>query len=84
MFTRYRQTNVGGVGIRAGVVRHARASRLLPGCVPLGRRVRRPLYVYMSHHGLLAIGATPARFRAFVARTAVRLMAHETPRGCVT
>ncbi|HET7745054.1 MAG TPA: hypothetical protein VFK76_09970 [Gaiellaceae bacterium] len=42
------------------------------------------MYVYMSHHGLLAIGATPARFRAFVARTAARLMAHETPRGCVT
>ena len=43
-----------------------------------------PLYFYMSHRRLLAIGATPARFRAFVARTAARLMAHETPRGCVT
>ena len=88
VFTRYRQTNVRGVGIRPGVVRSLTMStRARPGFVRVMRHfgdqyVGWPAAFFTRNRRLLATNATPARFRSLVAPIAARLTEHETANGC--
>ena len=88
VFTRYRQTNVRGVGLEPGVVRSFTLStRARPGFVPVHRNlgdayVGWPADFFTAHRRLLATRATPARFRSIVAPIAARLTALENASGC--
>jgi hypothetical protein len=87
VFTRHRQTNVRGVGLKPGVVRSfTLATRARPGFVRVihhwgDQYVDWPADFYKAHRRLLATDATPARFRSIVAPMAARLTQNNAS-GC--
>ena len=88
VFTRYRRTNVRGVGLEPGVVRSLQMStRARPGFVPVRRHwgdgsVGSPAAFFTRTRRLLATHASPARFRTIVAPIAARLAQQENGAGC--
>ena len=88
VFTRYRRTNVRGVGLEPGVVRSVTLStRARPGFVPVRRHlgdqyIGWPADFFTAHRRLLATHASPARFRSIVAPIAIRLTQQENASGC--
>jgi hypothetical protein len=88
VFTRYRQTNVRGVGLEPGVVRSFMlATRARPGFTRVvshwGDQYEGwPADFFRAHRRLLATHATPGRFRSIVAPIAARLTQQKKATGC--
>jgi hypothetical protein len=88
VFTRYRQTNVRGVGLEPGVVRSFMlATRARPGFTRVvshwGDQYEGwPADFFRAHRRLLATHATPGRFRSIVAPIAARLTQRKKATGC--
>jgi len=88
VFTRYRQTNVRGVGLEPGIVRSLTlATRAGPSFTRVvshwGDQYEGwPADFFSAHRRLLATHASPARFRSIVAPIAARLTQQEKAAGC--
>jgi len=88
VFTRYRHTNVRGVGFEPGVVRSfTLATRPRPGFSRVvshwgDQYVGWPADFYRAHVRVLATGASPGKFRSIVAPIAARMTEEEQSGGC--